>query len=471
MSGSDSSPKLPRLLRTSAIRLALTASLLATLLLGVSLAGIYATVMLGLDEEVSEQLEQSVQRLSEASKSGREPVVDVLESMSETEFYFLLVDDQGVSVFGNLLIWPEDVEPKLNVDVRGLWIDEDALPEGVAEDDVYWPGVALVLADNSRLVLLRPVEQSDLLLFISDYLIEVIVTVIVLSVLMGLLLGGLVLRRVDTIVATAAEIVSGDLNQRVPISRYSDEFDDLASHLNQMLDRIQQLMQGMREVTDNVAHDLRSPITRLRNHLEVALLEEGRAQRTEADYREAIQQAMLEIDGVIRTFNELLNISQLESGEHRTEWAIFDLSKAVHELGEFYEMLASEKEQTLTILNGQECNVLGSKALISQAIGNLLENAIKYSPSGAMIGLEIHCSADGHRVVVTDNGPGIRTSDHARVMERYVRLDSSRTEPGNGLGLSLVKAVMKLHGATLALENRNPGLQVSMQFCAHRDID
>jgi signal transduction histidine kinase len=264
----------------------------------------------------------------------------------------------------------------------------------------------------------------------------------------------------DVISTTAGEIMNGNLAQRIPLSGKQDEFDTLADRLNAMLERIQQLIKGIREVTDNVAHDLRSPLTRLRNHMEITLLEP----RSPDEYQQVLRQSIEEIESLITTFNALLSIAQAEAGNNRVQWTQVDLKQLAMDLMDLYTPLTEAKAQTLGVINGDDAIILGNRDLLTQSLGNLLENAIKFTPNGGNIRLQIKVSKNQVEVIVADSGPGIPEAEKSRVLEKFVRLDSSRHTPGNGLGLSLVAAVASLHKAELILKDGDPGLQVIQRF-------
>jgi signal transduction histidine kinase len=286
--------------------------------------------------------------------------------------------------------------------------------------------------------------------------------VVVLGVLGGIFVSRRVLNRVEAMTATAQTIMAGDLSGRLSVTGSGDEFDRLALNLNGMLERIESLMRGLKEVTDNVAHDLKTPLTRLRNRAEAAL----RMGKTDGDYRGVLEETIEESEGLIRTFDALLMIARAESGEIRDGMAEFDIADVARDVGELYEPLAEDKGLKLQIETNQHATVKGNRELVSQALANLVDNAIKYAAPGAKqangerAGIVVETSADKDHIMlsVSDHGPGIPAGDRSRVVERFVRLEQSRTEPGSGLGLSLVSAVARLHGGELKLEDNAPGL-------------
>jgi len=252
------------------------------------------------------------------------------------------------------------------------------------------------------------------------------------------------------------------------VGRSGDELDRLASNLNAMLERIEALMVGLKEVSDNIAHDLKTPLTRLRNRAEEALTKSG----CEADYRAALERTIEESDGLIRTFNALLMIARAESGQARGNMDSFDAAAVAEGIHELYEPLAEDGGMTLR-LKTSFAPLHGNRELISQALANLVENAIKYgkptepkpTEKGSVVSLDakqilIEARREGDQVLlsVTDRGPGIPEGERKHAMERFVRLDTSRSQPGSGLGLSLASAVATLHGGELRLGDAHPGL-------------
>jgi signal transduction histidine kinase len=289
-----------------------------------------------------------------------------------------------------------------------------------------------------------------------------IAIVIVLGLAGGLFVTRRVLRRVDAMTETTRTIMHGDLGGRLPVAGTGDELDRLGENLNLMLERIEALMRGLKEVSDNIAHDLKTPLTRLRNRAEQAL----RSAKSEAEYRAALEATIEESDGLIRTFNALLMIARAESGQARENMSEFDVAEIAHDIGELYEPLAEEKGMTLKVEADAPAPVKGNRELISQALANLVDNSIKYAqPRDANNGepsqIVVRALSDGDRILLTvaDSGPGIAEADRSRVVERFVRLEKSRSQPGLGLGLSLASAVARLHGGELTLTDNQPGLK------------
>ncbi len=286
--------------------------------------------------------------------------------------------------------------------------------------------------------------------------------VVVLGLVGGFFVSRRVLRRVDAMTDTAQTIMAGDLAGRLPVAGTNDELDRLASNLNVMLERIESLMHGLKEVSDNVAHDLKTPLTRLRNRCEAAL----RSGKSEADYRGALEATIEESDGLIRTFDALLMIARAESGEAREGMREFDAAEIARDVGELYEPLADDKGLSLHVEAPASAPVKGNRELVSQALANLIDNAIKYAAAeprtanGAASDILVTAGCHGDRIelAVRDRGPGIPAGDRSRAVERFVRLEESRSLPGSGLGLSLASAVARLPGGELRLEDNEPGL-------------
>jgi signal transduction histidine kinase len=330
----------------------------------------------------------------------------------------------------------------------------------------------LQLPGGFRLLVGRDLDERERL---HDIIIGAgrwsIAIVVVLGIAGGFFITRRVLKRVDAMTGTTQRIMSGDLSGRLPIAGSNDELDRLASNLNAMLERIEALMHGLKEVTDNIAHDLKTPLTRLRNRAEEAL----RMAEDESQYRAALEGTIEESDALIRTFNALLMIARAESGQARDGMTTFDAAEIAHGIGELYEPLADEKGLTLRVEAPNAAPMRGNRELVSQALANLVDNAIKYaapesttlapdqSPpaNGVQPEIVVKAAGEGDRILLTvaDTGPGIPADDRTRAVERFVRLEQSRSQPGSGLGLSLANAVARLHGGELRLEDNQPGLR------------
>jgi signal transduction histidine kinase len=320
------------------------------------------------------------------------------------------------------------------------------------------------LPGGFRLLVGRDLEERDRL---RDIVIAAgrwsLAIVIVLGVAGGLFVTRRVLKRVDAMTETTRKIMDGDLTGRLPIAGTGDELDRLADNLNGMLERIESLMRGLKEVSDNIAHDLKTPLTRLRNRCEEAL----RLAEHESQYRQALESTIEESDALIRTFNALLMIARAESGQARDGMTELDAAEIARSIGELYEPLADDKGIQLQVEAPQPALVHGNRELISQALANLVDNAIKYGApactdgKGGAAAIVIRAMGEGERILlaVADGGGGIPAADRGRAVERFVRLEESRSQPGSGLGLSLASAVARLHGGELKLEDNRPGLK------------
>jgi signal transduction histidine kinase len=334
------------------------------------------------------------------------------------------------------------------------------------------------LSGGFRLLIGRDLEERRRLFGIVAKAAQwSILVVVILGIGGGIFVARRVLQRIDAMTGTAQRIMAGDLSGRLPVGRSGDELDRLASNLNAMLERIEALMVGLKEVSDNIAHDLKTPLTRLRNRAEEALAKSG----CEADYRAALERTIEESDGLIRTFNALLMIARAESGQARGNMDDFDAAEVAEGIHELYEPLAEDGGMTLR-LKTAPVSLHGNRELIGQALANLVENAIKYGrpaeprpaePKGAVVSLDarqilIEARREGDQVLlsVTDHGPGIPEGERKHAMERFVRLDSSRSQPGSGLGLSLASAVATLHGGELRLGDAHPGLVATLAIPA-----
>nr|WP_210286843.1 ATP-binding protein [Ancylobacter tetraedralis] len=369
----------------------------------------------------------------------------------------LVTSFNGEPLAGNVLNLP------LNFLDKEGWREIDYVR---SEDQAAPPSRALVnvlfLPGEFRLLIGRDVvEREELRKIIIGPALWGLGLLVVLGVAGGLFVTRRVLKRIDQMTAISDGIMAGDMSGRLAVAGTGDEFDRLAFSLNAMLDRIEALMAGLKQVSDNIAHDLKTPLTRLRNRAEDAL----RTARSDEEWRAATEQTIDESDGLIRTFDALLMIARAEAGQASAAAVRFDLADTLASVAELYEPVADESGLDLTLESVEPLGVIGVRELLAQVLSNLIDNAIKYSAPdipGARGTIRLAASrVDGKaRIVVADCGPGIPEADRPRVLERFVRLEASRTRPGFGLGLSLVVAVVHLHGGSLRLEDNEPGLRV-----------
>lgn len=303
-------------------------------------------------------------------------------------------------------------------------------------------------------------EQAYLLNQIATILFFAILVIFTASLLGGSWIGHRVIKRLDVIRRTAKEIIDGDLSQRIPIHEQQDEYDKLSLVLNQMLGQLESSMQSMREVTDNLAHDLRNPLNRLRHRLETIQYQQADSN----NYQQELATAIEEVDAIVATFNALLNIAQIESNAQHEHWVDVDISDLINDLGELYTLVAEEKHISLAYQTENNLILQGDKQLLAQSISNLLENAVKYTPEGGKLTLTAHQENKQLIITVSDSGIGIPQDQYENVFKRFTRLDNVRNTPGNGLGLSLVKAVADMHNAQITLSDNQPGLRVRLAF-------
>jgi signal transduction histidine kinase len=277
-----------------------------------------------------------------------------------------------------------------------------------------------------------------------------------------------VLRRIDSVSATTRQIMAGDLTGRLEVTGTNDEFDRLAASLNAMLERIELLLRSLKDVTDNIAHDLRTPLTRMRNKIEHVLGESGGSD----EKREALRAAIGEADQLIATFDSLLTIARLEAGASEAGFDDIDAAKIARDVAELYDPVAEEAGVALTVIAEQPAPLRGNRELVSQAVANLVDNAIKHGvhTEGEDHSREVTIAVDSTEadvtITVSDNGPGIPEAERGRVLQRFVRLEKSRSTPGTGLGLSLAAAAVKLGGGSIELRGADPGLSVTLRLPA-----
>jgi len=375
--------------------------------------------------------------------------------------YYLLQDASGEAIAGNIA----PVEPILGfleLQVR-LQAQGDGSSGQAPEDRRHAIGYGVLLSDGTFVLAaddigrLANAQRAIRTAFVIAGGISTL-----LAILGGLLLSAGFLRRIEAVNRTAALIMAGDLKARIPVRANGDEIDRLAANLNAMLDRIQSLMENLQQISSDVAHDLRTPLARLRQNLESA-----RSTATTADeFHVAIDAATAQTQSLLETFSALLRIAQIESGSRKAGFSRVDMSELLEFVATTFQPVAEDQGRLLLSRIEPGMLISGDRELLLQLTTNLVENAIRHTPQGTTI--ELHLKRDGSHIVevVADDGRGIPPEEREKVFRRFYRLEMSRTTPGSGLGLALVAAVAELHGALIALHDRAPGLSVELRFPA-----
>ena len=453
-----------RLLDTTAFRLTL---------IYLGLFGLSALALLGylyiatagfMTRQTTETIQAEIAGLAEQYRTqGLPRLRQVIEQRSAAQPHrasiYLLADPTRRWVAGNIDRWP-DASPGSE---GWLTFPVAVKPDGLRTENRRAVAQTFRLAGSYRLLVGREVEERlQLQTRIKKALSWGLGFTLLLGLAGGLLMSRGLLRRVDNINRTTEQIMAGDLSQRIALKgARGDEFDQLATNLNAMLEQIERLLNGMRQVTDNIAHDLRTPLNRMRSRIEVALLNDEDDQAL----KPILERTLRDAETMIGTFNALLDIARAEAGSERAAFEEVDLSAIVSDVVELYQPLAEDKGQRIALSIAPNQTLKANRHLLSQALANLLDNAVKYTPEGGDIAITV---TDGPIVTVADSGLGIPEEDRDSVLERFVRLDTTRATPGNGLGLSLVNAVARLHGAGLALGANDPGLEVRLDFSDRR---
>ncbi|WP_284944256.1 sensor histidine kinase [Acidisoma cladoniae] len=412
-----------------------------------------------LNRQVEAAINADAQGLGERYQEGNLPALvvtiqDRLAQSIDDNAIYLLVDDSLQKVAGNLTTWP------VGVSAADSWF-ELTVKRGDRESLARMH--RFDLPGGFHLLIGRDVgSRAKLRSLLTAGLLWAVLVMVVLGSAGAIAIQSLFKRSLADVSATAAAIARGDLSNRVRISGRGDEFDRLAETINDMLDRIARLMDGVRQVSNAIAHDLRTPITRARTRLEDAALHA----RDASDLHAAVERATSDLDGIVSVFQGLLRIAEIEAGSRRSAFASIDLYALLSDMHELYAAAAEEQGMHIDLLAKPPLPVFGDRDLLQQAVANLLENALKFSPQGKHILLGAGRLGDRIEIVVADSGPGIPAEDRNRVTERFFRGESARSTPGSGLGLSMVQAVVQLHNGSLRLESNHPGVRAVVSLPA-----
>jgi signal transduction histidine kinase len=446
--------RLRNIYRTSSFRLALVYAAVT----GLSFALLFGVIFWSTSRFMRHQIDDSVANelneiMSEApgDVAATRTIVAGLARQS-SGFAYLFQDGRGEVLAGNIRALP----PQAGVfEYRSAATQDDRSRGHIRGQGVH-------LGDNYLFVGWSTHQLHEMEEFIARSFVWGSVAAIAVALTAGALMSGRLLRKIETIAATSRNIIQGDLTQRVPVKQAGDEFDRLSLSINAMLDRIETLMRDLRQVTTDIAHDLRTPLMRLGQKLEYAANSDADAQAL----RQNLAAARVEVDNILAMFAAILRIAEVESGARKSAFAPLDLGDILDTVVEVYQGAAEDKGQQLILTMDPAVTTTGDRELLTQLFANLVENAIRHCPAQARIQVTARCSDSWIEVGVADNGPGIPGQMHAKVLQPFVRLENSRTTPGYGLGLSLVAAIASLHEAPLAISDNAPGLRVTVRLPA-----
>ena len=444
-----------RIFRTESFRLA---ALLALLFIGASLTlatAMYVVTENALKADFIAQVRGNIAGVEEAYRNEGLPesieIIRQLTATSATSDYYLLQDQAGAKLAGNL--------PAMTPVFAQSLLPAPPGRRNPAEHGVL--GEGKLLPDGSYLFVGADIYQ---LMELREHILTTFGTItaatIVLTLAAGMLLSAGVLKRTDAIVEVCRAIAANRWDRRVPVQKAGTESDLLAGTVNTMLDRLAALMENLRQVSTDIAHDLRTPLTHMRQRLERAQIEA----RTPEDYAHVLERALADSDEILSVFSAQLSLSQIEAGMRPANLAAVDLSQLLTHLGEAYRPVADDSGHHLTTEIQPHISVTGDRALLMQMFANLIENAIRHCPRGASLKVKLASRGGVVAVEVADTGPGIAAADRSRVFDRFWRAEASRAMPGHGLGLSLVAAIAKLHNVRIDLRDNHPGLIAELSF-------
>jgi signal transduction histidine kinase len=461
---------LAKLFRTTVFKLSLAYLAISAIGAGIASSSVDWNMSHLITEQIAQTIDTDIAWLSERfTEGGLYRLVNIIQRRTRRPGagLYLLTTPAGEPIAGNIASLPPAI-----METAGL-VETKYQPVGDTRGKHRALARVFVLAGGFHLLLGHDLEEGEQLRRILGHtLVTSLLWLVAIGTLGGLWIARRVLMRVDAINANAQAIVVGGLSGRLRLAGTGDEFDRLVQNFNAMLDRISILMAGLKEVTDDIAHDLKTPLTRLRAGIEQAL----RTAKCSEEYRSALEKALDESERLIQIFEALLSIARAEAGAGREGMSDFDAGSVARDVGDLYEPLAEQNGVQLSVFAEPGLCLHGSRELASQAVANLVDNALKYGNPGApasspnrpaaAVELAVRRSGDNIEFSVADHGPGIAEKDRQRVLDRFVRLENARSRPGSGLGLSLAAAVARLHNGSLRIEDNRPGLRAVLSLPA-----
>lgn len=449
------------MLKRTPVRLAAT----FTALFAITVIVLFAILFFGITARLSDQIRDRTQETMDSliavdRQKGFDDLTAAVTgeggSVRDADFIFELVDAAGHHVAGNVNgIKPSDTWLTLRrADVQAEWSNGEPDDEFGAIWQPVSEGRLLVGSSN------RELRRTQ------TFLLEVLGVGLIATTLLGALCGAFIARRtqhrIDAFANTLSAVSDGMIRARVPMSGSGDDIDHVGAQVNRTLDHLQKLIESVNQSSSDIAHDLKKPVGRLRQRLDIA----RRSAKSPGDFRVVVDDALGDLDGMMETFDALLRITQIEAGARRARFASIDLGSVLDDVADIYTAVAEDAGHQLAWGTGRwkPAMVRGDRELLVQLFANLIENAIRHCPHGTHIALALHDEPDGFRAELTDDGPGIPEHERERVFRRLYRLERARSTPGSGLGLTLVAAIAELHDAQIALDDHEPGLRVTITF-------
>ena len=450
------------LLRSAAFRFAAIYAVLLSLSVTAAAGFVWWETAGRLNRQIEEAILTDAQALGDHWEVGgvldvQNAIEDRLSQNVDDDAIYMLATPDFARLAGNLASWPAEVtQTGIQYEIR---VERGGIRSLASMQRFDFPGGFHLLV--GRDVTLR----AQLTRLLSSALAWALVLVVAMASAGAVAVRSLFNRTLASVSATTAAISAGDFSRRVQVTGRGDEFDQLAEIINVMLDRIARLMDGVRQVSNAIAHDLRTPIARARARLEEAAVHAG----TEDDLRAAIERATADLDAIVAVFQALLRIAEIEAGSRRAAFCVFDAAPVVAGVADLYDAVAEDRGLALVTSAPAALWIYGDRDMLQQAVANLVDNAVKFSPPGAVVRIDAARAAPGAPwtdIAVTDRGPGIPAADRPRAVERFFRGEAARNTPGAGLGLALVQAVAQLHGGALLLEDAAPGLRAVVRLPA-----
>ncbi len=458
--------KLARIIKTLTFRLALVYVGLFSLSVILLFAFIYTFEMNQLQDQISDSIRMQYSYLADeyrqSGSSGVEArIKELISDDSEGNEVYLLVNSKNEKLAGNLSEWPANAVKESKYEKDGNW--SHFMIEGTRTNpkNVAVRAIIIPLSKWRNLLVGQSLQSNER---IEQTIVQAFWASLALTLFMAfigaIIMTRSVMRRINVINRSANTIIHGNLSVRIPFTQGGDEFDELSSNLNDMLDKIEMLLSSLSQFANNIAHDLRSPLNRIINRLDAGL----RTIDNSNPARKILEKNIHDIQELVGTFNSILKISELEANTEFRAFAACNLSSIINNLVELYEPYGAEKNIAVTSEITDPLVIYGEKNLLTQAFANLLDNALKFTPEGGTIRITSHSTAKTTTIVVADNGPGIPPEYRHKVFEKFFRLEESRNTKGNGLGLSLVGAIARIHNIDIILADNNPGLRVELSF-------